>query len=467
MFRAGARRAGAKNRFDNSLSTSVKPGLSLLLGAGFAIAIMTSWSPAHAVPSFARQTGLQCNVCHTAYPELTPFGREFKMNSYSFTGGNPKFPPIAALVQGSFTQTTKDQPGVKPHFGDNNNFAVQQTSLFYGGRIWNRLGAFAQVTYDGVDRRLAIDNTDIRYSHDTQLMGKDFLFGFTLNNNPTVQDPWNTTPAWGYPFSDSGDLYPGAAAATFLNSDIGGQVAGLGGYVHWNNMIYAEFTGYYNLSQRTQTALGISPEGQAEIKGMAPYWRLALEHSWGNSYFSGGTFGMIANTYPGRDSTKGTDRRVDVGLDAQYQYLTQKHNVGIYLRWIHEKADWNASQQLGDATNLRDSLSSFNATVSYLYDQTYGADLNFFNISGGADTALYGGDSVRNSKPDTQSIALQADYLPFNKNGGPSFWPWFNPKLIARYTWFTKYNGATTNYDGAGRNASDNNIFYAMVWLPF
>jgi hypothetical protein len=35
-----------------------------------------------AVPSFARQTGMTCAACHTVFPELTPFGRELKLNGY-------------------------------------------------------------------------------------------------------------------------------------------------------------------------------------------------------------------------------------------------------------------------------------------------------------------------------------------------------------------------------------------------
>src|SRR6266487_3141408 len=35
-------------------------------------------------PSFARQTGLACNACHTHYPELTATGRAFKLNGYVF-----------------------------------------------------------------------------------------------------------------------------------------------------------------------------------------------------------------------------------------------------------------------------------------------------------------------------------------------------------------------------------------------
>ena len=36
-----------------------------------------------AVPSFARQTGLACEACHTVFPQLTPFGRVFKASGYT------------------------------------------------------------------------------------------------------------------------------------------------------------------------------------------------------------------------------------------------------------------------------------------------------------------------------------------------------------------------------------------------
>src|SRR5258708_36420879 len=40
---------------------------------------------AQAVPSYSRQTGLPCATCHFAPPELTPFGRKFKLDGYVFT----------------------------------------------------------------------------------------------------------------------------------------------------------------------------------------------------------------------------------------------------------------------------------------------------------------------------------------------------------------------------------------------
>src|ERR1700690_448242 len=40
-------------------------------------------STANAVPSFARQTGLSCNGCHTTPPELNSAGRRFKLLGYT------------------------------------------------------------------------------------------------------------------------------------------------------------------------------------------------------------------------------------------------------------------------------------------------------------------------------------------------------------------------------------------------
>ena len=49
-----------------------------------AVALLTiSAGPAEALPSYARQTGQPCATCHTAFPELTPYGRQFKIGGYT------------------------------------------------------------------------------------------------------------------------------------------------------------------------------------------------------------------------------------------------------------------------------------------------------------------------------------------------------------------------------------------------
>ena len=96
--------------------------------------------PARAVPAFAGQTGQPCTACHVGAfgPELTPFGRAFKIGGYTLQGGTGTLAkiPLAAFVQTSFTTTSKTQGApAAPHFAANNNAAIDQVSIFLAGRI--------------------------------------------------------------------------------------------------------------------------------------------------------------------------------------------------------------------------------------------------------------------------------------------------------------------------------------------
>jgi hypothetical protein len=42
-----------------------------------------------------------------------------------------------------------------------------------------------------------------------------------------------------------------------------------------------------------------------------------------------------------------------------------------------------------------------------------------------------------------------------------------NIRLAAQYTRYLSFNGSGTNYDGAGRNAGDNNSVYLLVGVIF
>jgi hypothetical protein len=42
-----------------------------------------------------------------------------------------------------------------------------------------------------------------------------------------------------------------------------------------------------------------------------------------------------------------------------------------------------------------------------------------------------------------------------------------NIQLGAQYIGYTRFNGAATDYDGAGRNASGNNTVYLLVRFIF
>ena len=182
---------------------------------------------ASAVPSFARQTGMPCSQCHTLSfgPALTPYGRQFKLNGYTFGEGEHPM-PLAFMVQGGFSHTDVAPPAdAQPaHFAPNNNVSVDQVSVFLATRLTEHIGMFSQSTYSGEDRHFSWDNTDIRYARPLKLFGTDAVVGISVNNNPTVQDLWHSSPAWAYPYIGS-PLVPGIGAAPIIGG-LGGVVAG-------------------------------------------------------------------------------------------------------------------------------------------------------------------------------------------------------------------------------------------------
>jgi hypothetical protein len=60
--------------------------LPVFIGLFLGLAVIPK--DADAVPAFARQTGMPCNVCHDqSFPSLNAFGRAFKADGYTMTGG--------------------------------------------------------------------------------------------------------------------------------------------------------------------------------------------------------------------------------------------------------------------------------------------------------------------------------------------------------------------------------------------
>jgi hypothetical protein len=451
--------------------------VALLVGA---IAFLSGALQCRAVPSFARQLNMQCIACHTEFPVLNDFGRLFKLNGYTLSAGDSAV-PIALMLQPSFTQTQTSQPddaaaGFKP----NRNPALTQASIFYAGRLFgpyaadvfgtegaaiaNKFGIFSQTTYSGIDKTWAWDNTELRFADAGKVGARDVVYGVYLNNNPTMQDLWNSTPAWGFPFTGS-HLAPTPAAAPLIAGGLAQQVAGLGAYLMVSSTVYLEVGGYRTLGAQFQKSLGVDPTGETQVTGLAPYWRLAVQEAVAGGTWEFGTFGLAANTYPGRDPSAGQDHITDLGLDSQYQFSTERSDVTIMGSMIYERSRWPASQALGDTSKGVDRLFNEQVTLDYLFDKTYGAAVQVFNMDGSTDPLLYAGSAT--GSPNSSGMVYQLNYLPFNKGGGPAFWPRSNVKFSVQYVRYNRFDGGKTNFDGAGRNASDNNTLYLEAWLVF
>ena len=415
---------------------------------------------ATAVPSFAGQTGQPCAACHVGAfgPQLTKFGRDFKLNGYTATDNKNHGLPLAVTTQLSFTHTNNDQPGpAAPHFASNNNFAMDQASVYYAGKIAGGFGAFIQLTYDGVADQGHVDNVDIRYAHDTDLFDEDLVYGFTANNSPSVSDLWNSTPVWAFPYNSS-PLAPTPLAATLIDGGLGQRVAGAGGYAMWNSLIYAEFDLYRGLGYDVLNATGIVPVANTDkTLGVIPYWRLALQKDFGRHYIEVGTYGLNGNVAPGGIELPGqADQFTDLALDANYQFYVNPRNVtsdvvSAHATLIHEDGWLGASRTISGSLPYH-GLNTFRADVSYSLGATVTPSIQYFQTNGTGDPAYW---ATPNGSPNTSGMIAEIAYVPWGKPD--SFISWGNVRLAVQYVSYFRFDGVTNN-------AAANNALYFSIW---
>ena len=464
-----------------------------LCGATLVLSVLSA-PAALAVPSFARQTGMACEACHTVYPELTHFGRVFKANGYVLANLKQvrdvtakkeqllelaQTPPLSIMVQASYTQLSTALPDLSsgaPGVAQNGTAGFpQQLSLFYAGKIAPHFGAFAQLTYENDSGTISMDNVDLRFADTAILPGdRSLIYGLTLNNNPTVQDLWNSTPAFGFPYASS-NAAVSPLAGTEIDGTLGQDVAGLTGYVFWNESLYAEMGLYRSAKQGASNSLtdAAGPlDGTISnvIQGVAPYWRVAYEHNWERHSIELGLYGADVKLLPGAASPAPTalrgpfNRFKDVAEDIQYQYISDDHQITVAGTRIHENLSLDASFASGASANPTDSLTTTRLWTTYYYRRKIGGTLGYFSTTGSSDAGLYAptapGDpgviTSANGSPDTRGWIAEVNYL-----------PWLNTKVSAQYISYNKFNGGSSNYDGVGRNASDNNAWYVLLWFAY
>ncbi len=435
---------------------------------------------AQAIPAFAQQTGMACVACHVGGygPQLTPLGRAFKIGGYTQGGGEgwQSWVPISVMAQGTFTNTHSPFPAdqVPQHYNSNNNFSLDQVSGFIGGHVGPYTGGLIQITWSDVDNTAHLDNTDVRPFTTTFDLGKELRVGTTVNNAPTVQDPYNTTFAWGYPYIVSG-IAPTPTANVVLASGFGQSALGYTAYAWWDNRLYLEAGAYTTLSNWALARVG-NGFGIGSTTSPAPYVRAAYEWDWGNFAAHAGTIFLHADVNPASATYAttnefGADHYTDIAFDGSFEYYGESgHTVvlqGIYTHEVQNLKATASAQGLGYGSKY--SLDQLRANIQYWYKNTYGATFGWQYTWGPWNPVLYQPGELYgsfNSKPNSNAFILEADWVPFGKEES---WgrPWANLKLGIQYTIYTQFNGGTSNYDGFGRNATGNNTLMLFAWLIF
>jgi len=435
-----------------------------------------------AVPSYARQTGQNCIACHISFPELTPYGRYFKLMGYTL--GDRQSLPFAMMAEASVKKVSKNNDANGNELNPRDGSPMfKDASVFLAGKATDWLGGFVQYTYDNTvyDTNVApgmpprstshsnLDNTDIR------AVGKYFsdgsqeptlIYGLTVHNNPTVQDVWNSTPAFGFPFTgppnvDGTSPTPGG---TMIEGGLAQATVGTGVYMFLNKSLYAEFTNYRSAHKGVWKLFteGQDTDTLPQLKSFNPYMRLAYEKNWDEHSLMFGGFRLQTDFFPldangfNTVSSGPTDRFTDTGVDAQYQYITDPHVITAQATYIHEKQQLDATAAGGPIQdpNNAGKLNSLKLKGTYYYQRKYGATVAYQKLSGQSDNVLYATNF--GFSPNWTAWTYELNYVPIQ-----------NVRLMLQYTQYKKFNGGDSNYDGTGRSAKDNNVLFFNVWVAF
>lgn len=463
-------------------------------------------APAQAIPVFARQTGHNCQACHISYPELTAYGREFKLNGYTFGEAQPI--PVAAAFMAEYDtlKNGKDNSSGSPtcsggggaSSGPCNRGEIVQYSIFFGGRISENFGMFGQLSgaefpigagngsVAGGGFSPTADNTEFRYVHrittDSSLE-PEAVIGFDMNNNPTMEDVWNAVPAWRFPWFPYLGAGFGPLASTYIDNPSGGHnKVGIAGYAWWHKSIYAEIslirsaTGSLSFMNwgNGGTEAGMGDQPSDVLSGYNPYFRLAYSHDWGYNSVEVGAFAFDAHPYNCNPASTGcttgltaTNRYRDIAMDFQYQY--NKGEPWVFSgagSYIHESNDLSAllnssggAGVSGLMTMPTHTVNEMNIKGTVYYNRRYGATLGYSTLTGSSDALLYlqgspGGSA--SGSPASNWWTLELNYLLLQ-----------DLRFSLLFQDFTKINGGSGNFDGLGNNASGQNRLTGAIWWVF
>jgi hypothetical protein len=494
-------------------------------------ALMLAAQPARAIPPFARQTGLACEACHTLPPELTPFGRRFKLSGYTLTTRPPlvndvddykrntlwltDLPGIAVLAQINYSHYDRAPPDTgQPYPAHAQSDTYQfpdQFSLAYAGAVSDKVGAWMQLTYNGQSGSVGVDNIDIRYSDHT--FDNKWLWGITANNYLTFQDVWNGIGSYTIPNFNTVSLATGGVAGAgttgpILNALGPGVVAGIGAYVFWNDSLYFEVSAYHSAvaggNSPTVDSVSLAANGGA-VDRFAPYARIAYERDWGYHSAEIGASALYVNWIPSNGYISaqqqlalnaantaaiaaGTLTAAQVANGQNAYTPAQTFNPGAINRYTDLSVDWqyqyngqhNIFGFMGHVTHERQQNSDQLVAASIYTNPT--DTLTQFLVTGEYfRNRRYGGlvsftrttgtsdpsANGGNGSPANQYETFELDYV-----------PWLNVRFLLQYdayqvvannqSPFNLSNATFPNSPGF-RNikASDNNTWVLGLWMDY
>jgi hypothetical protein len=403
----------------------MKQRLIMLLG-GLVVVLMALPNASQAVPSYARQVQKPCTACHTIWPNLNQYGRQFKVKAYTDVSPDWKMItkdnlnllyilPVSARMT-SFLYTKEDNPvaGI-----DKNSTRIpDQADLFIASRVGNYMGVFSHIAFvpsDGFE--FPVLKMAVQYPLGNNTVG---LVGF--KGSAVSADPFNSLGGRSSPilFGDESSPPVLTKGWTFSFLDEGNVGLVAHGYFLQNRLYAAAGIMRGGRSEDVSGGILLNASAGADIAESNPfhgYFRLA----WDQKLPDGAvTFGAVYDTGDQkiRDSTvplvlpfrsKVSRIYLDASLE---QHFGEDHLVEVQALY-----GLGREQNVFGGDEVR-RFDGFHIEGSYFYQRMFGlvAAYNFLN-----NRRVDALDITGDDKGVNQWI------VSFN------FLPWLNTKVALQY----------------------------------
>ena len=219
------------------------------------------------------------------FPELTPFGRRFKIGGYTLQGGDWQGPPISAMYMAGFTHTNSPQDAPPaPGLHTNDNLVSQQVSGFIAGRLYRQSRL---VHSDHRRSRRRDGRRSTRPTSATPTRSSCSARTRSGASTPTTRRPSKTRgtrrPPGAGRRSPRPSRRPSARRSTHIEDGYTAIVGGAGPTSSGTTCSTPAVIAYKGLPVPALQALNVGNSTTDAVTNVAPYWRVALEPHWGDS----------------------------------------------------------------------------------------------------------------------------------------------------------------------------------------
>lgn len=425
----------------------------ILLGVFVAVLMIVLLPKAsQAVPSYARQVQKPCTACHTIWPNLNQYGRQFKVKAYTDVSPDWKMItkdrlnllyilPVSVRAT-SFLYTNEQNEVAEIH--ENSTRIPDQVDLFLASRVFDYMGVFSHLAFIPGD---GFEFPVLKMAFQYPLAGN--TVGLVAFKGSSVSvDPFNSLGGRSGPitFGDEGSPLVLTKGWTFSSLDEGNMGLVAQSYFLQNRLYAAAGPMRGGRSEDVSNGILFNASSGADIASSDPidgYFRLAWDQklpngavTFGGAYYIGEQKITESPAVPVPFRSRVSRTYIDASLEYNFG---EDHLVEVQAVY-----GWGTEKNVFGSDESR-RFDGVHVEASYFYQRMVGlvATYNYLNNKNVSATDPTGDDK----KVSEWLVSV-------------NFLPWLNTKVALQY--------AQTRTQFAGDQPSQTDkIFRVVVDLAF